>query len=59
MKNNADAQCAKCPGSMGDKACTNEKKKGKNAKGCPTTSKKTLLSQAVKEYSKINICFIK
>jgi uncharacterized metal-binding protein len=55
MKTNADAQCAQCPGSMRDKACTSEKKKGKSTKGCPTVSKKTLLSRAVKEYGKTNI----
>jgi uncharacterized metal-binding protein len=50
MKIDSEAQCAKCPGSMRDKACTNEKGKGENAKGCPTASKKTLLSRAMKEY---------
>ena len=55
MKINAKAQCAQCPGSMRDKACTSEKKKGKSTKGCPTVSKKTLLSRAVKEYAKQSI----
>ena len=50
MKKMPDAQCAECPGSMGDKVCTNEKRKGKSAKGCPTVSKRTLLSKAMKEY---------
>jgi uncharacterized metal-binding protein len=55
MKNITEAQCAKCLGSMRDKACTNEKRKGKSAKGCPTVSKKTLLSRAVEEYKKKNV----
>jgi uncharacterized metal-binding protein len=55
MKQNVDAQCAKCSGSMGDKACTNETKKGQSAKGCPTVSKKMLLSRALKEYGKTSV----
>ena len=55
MKIKVDAQCAECQGSMRDKACMDKKGKGKSAKGCPTASKKTLLSRALKEYAKQNI----
>jgi uncharacterized metal-binding protein len=50
MKKIVEAQCAKCPGSMRDKTCMDKKGKGKNTKGCPTASKKTLLSRAMQEY---------
>ncbi len=50
MKKKSQSQCAKCTGFMADKVCTNEKKKGKSAKGCPTVLKKKLLADAMKEY---------
>ncbi|HEX2965375.1 MAG TPA: DUF1847 domain-containing protein [Syntrophorhabdaceae bacterium] len=55
MKNNVGAQCASCSGPMNEKLCTKEGDKGKNTHGCPTVSKKTLLSAAKKEYTKKGI----
>ena len=56
MKHNAEAQCAKCQApTMEERVCTNEKGKGKNVRGCPTVSKKTLLARAVKEYQKKDV----
>ncbi len=56
MKHNTEAQCAKCQVPMMEKrVCTSERGKGKNVRGCPTVSKKTLLARAVKEYQKEDI----
>ena len=56
MKKTTEAQCAKCQTPMmEERVCTNERGKGKNTKGCPTVSKRTLLSRAVKEYKKKDV----
>jgi len=40
---------------MKERACMDGRGKGKNNTGCPTTSKKTLLSRAMKEYNRKDI----
>jgi len=55
MKRTPKAQCAKCTGLREEKACSDEKGKGKSARGCPTVSKRTVLAQALKEYRKKDI----
>ena len=52
MKKTVRADCANCTGSMHEKLCTNGTGKGKSDKGCPTVSKKQILSNARKEYQK-------
>jgi len=55
MKKAIDAQCARCEAPMNERVCTDENGKGKNTKGCPTISKKELLTRALKEYQKKDI----